>query len=143
VRIWSLNPKYLNSKGLVALWRETLLAKNVLKGKTKGYKNHPQLKRFVDSGHPHVAINSYLLEVFNEATERGYNFDFKKIEQLGEPERITVNDGQVRYERQHLLSKLKNRGDLDRHALLKIDCEPELHSLFTVVPGPIEAWEKV
>ena len=40
MRIWSLHPKYLDAKGIVALWRETLLAKHVLEGKTKGYKNH-------------------------------------------------------------------------------------------------------
>jgi hypothetical protein len=33
MRIWSLHPKYLDSKGLVALWRESLLAKNVLRDK--------------------------------------------------------------------------------------------------------------
>jgi len=43
MRIWSLHPKYLDSKGMVALWREALLAKQVLLNKTKGYKNHPQL----------------------------------------------------------------------------------------------------
>lgn len=46
MRIWSLHPKYLDTKGLVALWRETLLAQHVLSGKTKRYKNHPQLARF-------------------------------------------------------------------------------------------------
>ena len=46
MRIWSLHPRYLDAKGLVAVWRETLLAKHVLEGKTKGYKNHPQLNRF-------------------------------------------------------------------------------------------------
>nr|WP_243687290.1 pyrimidine dimer DNA glycosylase/endonuclease V [Methanobacterium formicicum] len=46
MRLWSLHPKYLDVKGLVALWREGLLARAVLKGKTKGYTNHPQLIRF-------------------------------------------------------------------------------------------------
>ena len=41
MRIWSIHPKYLDTKGLVTLLRETLLAKNVLKDKTKMYKNHP------------------------------------------------------------------------------------------------------
>jgi len=45
MRLWSLHPKYLDSKGLVALWREGLLAKKVLEGGTKGYRNHPQLER--------------------------------------------------------------------------------------------------
>jgi len=46
MRIWSLHPKYLDAKGLVALWRDALLARHVLQGKTTGYKNHPQLNRF-------------------------------------------------------------------------------------------------
>jgi hypothetical protein len=50
MRIWSLHPKYLDAKGLVALWRESLLAKQALESKTKGYKNHPQLNRFKNSG---------------------------------------------------------------------------------------------
>lgn len=36
MRIWSLHPKYLDSKGLIALWRESLLAQKVLMGKTSG-----------------------------------------------------------------------------------------------------------
>ena len=50
MRLWSVHPKYLDSKGLVALWREALLAKQVLEGGTKGYRNHPQLDRFKKSG---------------------------------------------------------------------------------------------
>ena len=58
MRIWSIHPKYLDTKGLVALWRETLLAKNVLEEKTKGYKYHPQLIRFKSSAiHSRVLIN--------------------------------------------------------------------------------------
>ncbi len=75
MRIWSLHPKYIDSKGLVALWRETLLAQNVLLGKTKGYKNHPQLERFKEHENPLAAIGSYLLYVQEEASERGYNFN--------------------------------------------------------------------
>ena len=35
MRLWSLHPKYLDARGLVALWREGLLAQAVLKGQTK------------------------------------------------------------------------------------------------------------
>ncbi|OAD21125.1 DNA-(apurinic or apyrimidinic site) lyase / pyrimidine dimer DNA glycosylase, partial [Candidatus Thiomargarita nelsonii] len=38
MRLWSLHPKYLDPKGLVALWRETLLAQKVLLGETRGYR---------------------------------------------------------------------------------------------------------
>ena len=74
MRIWSLHPKYLDAKGLVALWRETLLAKNVLEGKTKGYKNHPQLDRFKTAQEPINAINFYLKAVWLEAVARNYSF---------------------------------------------------------------------
>jgi hypothetical protein len=40
MRKWSIHPQYLDTKGLEALWREALLAKNVLEVKTKGYRNH-------------------------------------------------------------------------------------------------------
>ena len=79
MRIWSLHPKLLDSKGLVALWRETLLAKKVLQGGTKGYINHPQLLRFKENENPINSINYYLSEVQIEATVRGYNFDKSKI----------------------------------------------------------------
>jgi hypothetical protein len=36
---------YLDGRGLVALWREALLAQAVLRGRTRGYR-HPQLARF-------------------------------------------------------------------------------------------------
>ena len=37
MRLWTLHPKYLDPQGLVALWREALLARAVLQGKTRGY----------------------------------------------------------------------------------------------------------
>jgi len=66
MRIWSIHPKYLDTKGLVALWRENLLAKNVLEHNTRGYKNHPQLIRSKNSGTPLQAINHYLAAVYQE-----------------------------------------------------------------------------
>ena len=68
MRIWSLHPKYLDTKGLVALWRERLLAKHVLEGRTVGYKNHPQLKRFQQAEIPVDCINQYLSHVYKKAT---------------------------------------------------------------------------
>ena len=82
MRIWSLHPSLLEVKGLVALWRETLLAKHVLLGKTKGYKNHPQLDRFKKCKAPVKVIDQYLLSVYEEAVWRGYNFDKSKIENV-------------------------------------------------------------
>jgi hypothetical protein len=109
MRLWSLHPKYLDSKGLVALWREGLLAKKVLKGETKGYKNHPQLIRFKNSNDPVVMINNYLLNVYKESKSRGYNFNKSKIGSNISDSTINVTDGQVSYELNHLLLKLKIR----------------------------------
>jgi hypothetical protein len=50
MRIWSLHPRYLDRQGLTAGWREGLLAQKVLTGTTKGYRNHPQLRRFRAAG---------------------------------------------------------------------------------------------
>src|ERR1043165_9087316 len=109
MRIWSLHPKYLDAKGLVALWRETLLAKHVLEGKTKGYKNHPQLNRVKTCQSPLDAVNFYLSVVQIEAAERKYSFDKEKINPEFQPCKLTVTTGQLQYEKEHLLKKLKER----------------------------------
>jgi hypothetical protein len=140
MRIWSLHPKYLDTKGLLALWRETLLAKHVLEGKTRGYTNHPQLKRFKLARRPQDCINRYLVIVHKEASNRGYVFDKSKIGLEMEIETLPVTDGQVKYEVGHLLNKLKAR-DPERYARVKALEEFETHPLFQVIPGNIEDWE--
>ncbi|MGV0956263.1 pyrimidine dimer DNA glycosylase/endonuclease V [Empedobacter falsenii] len=140
MRIWSIHPKYLDAKGIVALWRETLLAKNVLEGNTKGYKNHPQLIRFKAVEKPLEAINQYLAEVWDEATRRGYNFDRNKIDFDFKKIKIEVTIGQMQYEFNHLLKKLEQR-DPERfnqfENLKMVDCA----EIFEVKEGEIEKWE--
>ena len=68
----------MDLKGLVAVWREGLLARAVLRDATRAYRRHPQLARFRDSPTPMSAINSYLREVAEEADRRGYRFDKSK-----------------------------------------------------------------
>jgi hypothetical protein len=63
MRLWSIHPGYLDAKGLVALWREALLAQNVLLRNTKGYKKHPQLEQFNNTSNPIGAI-SQLFKVY-------------------------------------------------------------------------------
>ena len=140
MRIWSVHPKYLYAKGLVALCRETLLTKNVLEGNTKGYKNHPQLNRFKAEDNPLEAINQYLAEVWDEATRRGYNFDRTKIDFDFQKIKIDVTLGQLQYEFNHLLKKLEQR-DPERYKqfekLKMVDCA----EIFDVREGEIEKWE--
>ncbi len=140
MRLWSIHPGYLDAKGLVALWREGLLAQNVLLGKTKGYKNHPQLKRFKADKNPAGAIASYLKAVADEADRRGYHFDRNKIinEELGGS--ITVTTGQLDYEFKHLLEKLRKRDSVRYDQLFKTT-EIELHPIFNKVTGDREDWE--
>jgi len=142
MRIWSIHPKYLDSKGLVALWRETLLAKKVLSNQTNGYRNHPQLRRFRSSKKPLQCINQYLEEIFNEASRRNYSFDIEKIDLKFQRSTLPVTSGQLKFEMEHLKKKLKIRG----HAKLKEIKTTEIiepHPLFTVIEGDVEAWEKI
>ena len=141
MRIWSLHPRYLDPQGLVALWRETLLAQAVLQGATKGYTQHPQLQRFREHAHPQAAIASYLRVVHAEATQRGYHFDGSKIPQLPAVTAIPVSDGQLAYEWQHLLAKLQVRSPA-LHARWLAQAMPEVHPLFRPEPGAVADWEK-
>jgi hypothetical protein len=142
LRIWSLHPKYLDTKGLVALWRESLLAKNVLEGKTRGYKNHPQLNRFKNSAAPLTAINLYLFNIHKEACSRQYNFDSSKFTFSKSRLLIPVTEGQINYEITHLLNKLEERDQWKFKALKKTrSFDP--HPLFTIIEGDREDWEVV
>jgi len=142
MRLWSLHPKYLDAKGLIALWREALLAKHVLEGKTKGYKHHPQLVRFKQTTKPVDSINQYLSEVYQEAACRGYNFDSRKINRGFSITTMKVTRGQINYEARHLLGKLKKR-DLKKYIELRNAKRFSANPMFKIVRGEIEEWEKV
>ncbi|GAA0452123.1 pyrimidine dimer DNA glycosylase/endonuclease V [Alkalibacillus silvisoli] len=143
MRLWSVHPKYLDSKGLVALWRETLLAQKVLLGETKGYRNHPQRIRFREHGQPVAAIGSYLNGIYEEASMRGYRFDATKIHSFKEVSAITLNTGQLAYEWEHLLKKLAERSPncyqqyKDYH-----ETKVKPHPMFVLNEGPVEDWER-
>lgn len=141
MRLWSLHPKYLDPQGLVALWREALLAQAVLRGETRGYRNHPQLERFRAQKNPLAAIGAYLAVVQAEAGKRGYSFDATKIVSPGKHPRIKVTTGQIEFERQHLLHKLVKRSPDWLASLGPID-SPQCHPLFSTRPGPVESWER-
>jgi hypothetical protein len=142
MRLWSLHPRYLDAKGLVALWREALLAQKVLQGNTKGYRNHPQLLRFRQQPEPQAAIASYLQEAWREADRRGYHFDASKIAQHVAAKTIPVTDGQLAYESAHLVAKLKLR-DEAACARLRGEKVVQTHPLFERIKGEVEPWEIV
>jgi len=140
MRLWSIHPKYLDSKGLVALWREALLAKHVLSGKTVGYKKHPQLIRFKNAKNSINAINCYLGAVHDEAASRGYNFDKRKINWNFKMVRLTVCKGQLEFEADHLIKKLRLR-DVKKFEEVRTITKFKTHPLFKPIKGGIEDWE--
>jgi len=141
MRIWSLHPKYLDARGLVALWREGLLAQAVLKGATKGYVHHPQLLRFQNQASPVGLIAEYLRVVHDEALKRSYHFAAKRISRAQADGNLIVTRGQLDFEWHHLMEKLMTRDPKRRSRLLKVR-RPQSHPLFRVVRGSVAPWEK-
>lgn len=141
MRLWSLHPKYLDAQGLVALWREALLAQAVLRGETRGYRSHPQLERFKSHPSPLAAISLYLQGVYAEAVARAYAFDKSKIQLAAEPARLVVTAGQLRYEWSHLMNKLKTRNPVLQQKWQETT-RPEPHPMFEVRAGEVESWER-
>lgn len=141
MRLWSLHPRYLDAQGLVALWREALLARAVLRGATNGYRHHPQLERFRSHASPRCAISSYLRAVHDEASSRGYAFDRAKIGNVRPVAPIEVTRGQLHYEWAHLLRKLSVRSPSLYRRWRSLE-SPECHPLLRARDGGIEPWER-
>jgi hypothetical protein len=144
VRLWSIHPQYLDRIGLVALWRESLLAQKVLQGETKGYRRHPQLIRFRNHPHPQRAIAHYLIEVWKEGHRRGYRFNKAKIDARGSLtiQKVPITTGQLRYELQWLCTKVQWRDPSTYQRLLAVKAI-ECHPSFEAIEGAIETWEQV
>jgi hypothetical protein len=142
MRLWSLHPRYLDTRGLVALWREALLAQAVLLNKTRGYKHHPQLTRFRESGSPRQYICAYLRAVHAEAARRGYQFDASKIVRARDCGVLIVSRGQIHHEWTHLERKLRRRAP-SWLATIRGTKRPAPHPLFRVVRGKVAPWEIV
>ena len=142
MRLWTVHPRHLDGVGLVALWREALLAQAVLLGRTRGYTRHPQLHRFRASADPVACIASYLRVVAGEATSRGYDFDATRIVASGSPDRpIDETSGQLFYEWEHLGRKLRQRSPAwydERVA----SAQPTPHPLFRIIDGDVRDWER-
>ena len=143
MRLWSLHPKYLDAKGIVALWREALLAQAVMLGRTRGYTRHPQLERFRAHEDPAGAIGTFLVHVAREAAARDYAFDTARIHCPHAEVRLTVTSGQIEYEAMHLAAKLAVRdpGRLGQLAAPPAPLEP--HPMFRVRRGPVADWERI
>jgi hypothetical protein len=142
MRLWTLHPKYLDARGLVALWREALLAQKVLRGLTAGYRAHPQLLRFREQSAPVACIARYLAAVHVEAAARGYRFPADKIARRRATRSFAETKGQLLYEWEHLRKKLRRRSP-EQFARIKQVRTPEPHPLFVIVPGGVRDWERI
>jgi hypothetical protein len=141
MRLWTLHPKHLDARGLVAVWREALLAREVLRGRTRGYRHHPQLARFRARPDPVACLNAYLRGIYDEALERGYRFDAARLGRVLTRQPMRETRGQLAYEWAHLKGKLKAR-DAERYRSLMRVRRPLAHPLFVIWPGPVRAWER-
>jgi hypothetical protein len=80
-------------------------------------------------------------KLHEESENRGYSFNKSKIGAARKPISISVTNGQMNYEWQHLMAKLKQRSPAVYEKWYK--CKTiEPHPLFTVYAGEIEEWEK-
>lgn len=149
MRLWSIHPKYLDSKRLTAQWREALLCRAVLEGRTKGYKQHPQFLRVKNHVQPHYFINRFLYEIWEESKKRGYDFNKSKLmddlcTKYQEPfEPMEVTEDQLEYEFIHLQHKL---GEFDKQRVINEQYFKEegiqSNNIFITIPGPIMEFEK-
>jgi hypothetical protein len=141
MRLWTLHPRYLDPKGLVAVWREALLAQKVLAGATKGYRHHPQLARFQAQADPLAAVAAFLAGIADEAQGRGYHFDTRKISGRRFTGQIEETSGQLMFEWSHLKAKLRARAP-QMCRRFRSATMPEPHPLFRIVPGEVRDWER-
>lgn len=141
MRLWSLHPSLLDRQGLVALWREGLLAQAVLGGRTTGYRHHPQLERFRESPDPRGAVLAYLQAVADEADRRGHNFDRGRLDDIPVWQgSLEIADGQLEHELRHLRRKVEVRNP---HLVGSLPASaPPAHPVFRVVPGDVAGWER-
>lgn len=143
MRLWTVHPRHLDAAGLVALWREGLLAQAVLLGRTRGYTRHPQLQRFQARADPVSYIAAYLRGVVDEAKARGYAFNSDLIVTSGGAHRrIAETKRQLLYEWEHLGRKLRRRSPKWYRDQIA-GTRPTAHPLFRIVAGGVRDWERV
>jgi hypothetical protein len=140
--------------------KEKICSKCKATGKIKTpYYNHPQLERFKNHDISIQAIIEYLWGICNEAYDRGYNFNGKKIRGIAWGKKLTVTSGQLEFEFNHLQKKLWIRDYIkafeNAKTLVRVENKEwnkseiitdyekiEPHPLFKVIEGEKESWEK-
>lgn len=136
MRLWTLHPKYLDSEGLMAVWRDALRARRLLKEETDGDSDHPQLTRFRETDHPADAIECYLQTVFEEARERDVSFDASKLHTPVRNVRIEETEDRLLYEWHRLLDKLRERQPPLFRKIKDLE-RPDAHPMFTIIEDDV------
>lgn len=166
MRLWTIHPTFLDNEGLHGLWREGLLAQKIIEDPTHGRSNNPQIARFRNHVSPISILGAYLWTVGHEGMERGFKYNVARIEDppmlgsimvpkgsSGDP-RIPVTEEQIRFEFDHLFSKLEERDPVSLEKILNYSVQSTIkyredfrlkaiNPAFRIVVGPIESWEKV
>jgi hypothetical protein len=130
--LWTLHPKYLDNKGLGALWFEGIIARNSLLGLSQGYQNHPQLDRFKIQPDPIAAIDTYLSPVYEEGISRGFQYNRALFSPTFQNVRMEVTLEQLKKEYAYLLQKLERR-DIEKYKILKKIHTLEPHPMFDII----------
>ena len=140
MRLWSLHPRYLDPQG----WSrcgETLLARKVLRGETRGYRHHPQLQRFREARDPQSAIDAYL----PRSTPRRRRAATRSTRTSSMPTRARKDPGRARATRRarmgHLIAQARV-AQPGAHVRWRELQRPRTHPSFRVVAGGVADWER-
>lgn len=142
MRIWSIHPVNLDTKGLCGAWRELLGAIKSC-DPSVGYSRHSQLIRWRNATDSiemmRNALAHYGLTLYQEAKRRKYHFNVNKLKPyLIAPKPILpVNVGQFEYEWEFLRKKCLTRNP--DWVMIKKEVNP----MFVLRDGGIEPWEHI
>ena len=134
MNLWSFHPKYLDEKGLRAVWQDALFAQNVLSGRIKDHrKYYPQLMKFNNYFEPLAAIGAYLGFIYDDGVERGIIFQEHKIMHRSKRENIfQVDRERLEDEFEQYKRKMQTVSMLQTAKLRQVS-KVEPHPIFEVV----------
>ena len=150
MRLWSLNPAYLDDASLRELWDDCMRAKKQMERLTEypnGSRPHPQLLRFFRTPGPLGAFSDYMWGVLDAIAQRGLYCGAQRKNAIPRPRSgshmyMSVTAGQMEIETWLYGAKLvKERGNGEKYVQFWSIPEPQPHPLFQIVRGAVERWE--
>lgn len=120
--LWTVHPKYLDKQGLIALWREGLLAQKSLNGELDIELNNQVWQQFKNSENPLKAIGTYLSFIASEGARRGYKLGHEKIIYPNfDDNKFDIRPQDLIFEMKHLRDKLKLRDKNKWHEVNQVE----------------------